>query len=67
MSDAMSARAYQFDRVDTMETHAGKIVRFVTHRNSRGLVFAFHSPLGDGVLTCSICASGVRVWVPSGE
>jgi hypothetical protein len=35
----------------------------VTHRNAAGEVFAWHSPLDDGPVCCSICESGARVYL----
>jgi hypothetical protein len=35
----------------------------VIHRNVDGRIFLVHSPLGIDDLTCSVCASGVRVYL----
>jgi len=39
----------------------------VTHRDPEGKVIVYHSPLDNGAIKCSICESGVRVYMAVDE
>lgn len=40
----------------------------ITHRDASGSIFAWHSPLDDGVVSCSLCTTpGTRVFMNLGD
>jgi len=39
----------------------------VLHRDPEGKVFAWHSPLNNGAIRCSICEGGARVYLETGR
>lgn len=39
----------------------------VIHKNAAGEIFAYHTPLTEVPITCSICANGARVYISPEE
>jgi hypothetical protein len=54
----------RFDEIIKIELpyESGSLRDVVVHRNVSGDIFCFHSPM-ETEITCSVCASGVRVWM----
>jgi hypothetical protein len=57
----------KFDEVIFLQTEGDKEFALVIHRDPQGNDFAWHSPLKDGAVSCSICKDGARVYMDAGE
>lgn len=56
-----------FDECVRLYAHGVLDGDVVLHRDPDGKAFAWHSPLDNGAIKCSICESGVRVYLREWE